>query len=80
MPRLRLDVATRSLQPGQQRCSLDPHAVELVRIDAEDIKDCRGDLRCRDGCVDSLLGKIGMRNQQGDVGVVLVEAAMLRDL
>ena len=55
-------LATRSLQPGQHRRSLDPHPVELVWIDAEDLEYCRGDLRCRDGCVDSLFSNIGMRN------------------
>jgi hypothetical protein len=57
-----LTCATRSLQPGQHRRSLDPHPVELVRIDAEELEYCRGDLRCRDGCVDRLFGNIGMRN------------------
>jgi hypothetical protein len=72
--------ATRSLQPGQQRCSLEPHPVELIWIDAEDLEDCRGDLGCGHGCVYGLSIELGMRNDQRDVGIVLVEAAMLRDL
>ena len=60
---------------------LDPHRLERPRVEAEQLQDARGDLGRLDGCADLLaVPQAGQRDQDRDVAVLRVVAAVLGDL
>jgi hypothetical protein len=66
--------------PGKDSRPFHSDRIECLRIETERLQNCRSYLRRRHrGCNDGLF-EPGIRHDERDMGVILVEAAVLGDL